>query len=329
MLLSICIPTHNRKDYLKQTIQSILSSIHAGNNQNIEICISDNCSTDGTDRMINEIIATNPVSKIYYKRNDSNIGADLNYISVIKMASSEYCWFLGSDDIILPNGIDDVLKLTAESGFDIILFSRINCTKDMEIKETEHFLKLDENDKYDFNNQNDLFRYLKNARSLGAFFSYLSSIVFKKSKWDAVTYDPTFTGSAFSHAYMLLSFMQSGLILKYVYTPAVLNRGGNDSFLDAGKFNRAFLDLNGYVTLFRYFFTDPAKLKKGKNYLKRLSGFTYLFYVSLYASNDEEWTKIENLSLYVGHSKFKLRLIKKMKLIGFGLRAIYRIKKLI
>jgi abequosyltransferase len=93
MILSICIPTYNRKDFLKETIQSILENVSMTNKNNFEICISDNCSTDNTDMMIKEIIQANPTCKISYKINSTNIGADLNYLSVIQMASGKYCWF--------------------------------------------------------------------------------------------------------------------------------------------------------------------------------------------------------------------------------------------
>ncbi|MDD2524542.1 MAG: glycosyltransferase, partial [Endomicrobiaceae bacterium] len=46
-LLSICIPTYNRADYLNQSIQSIVNSDGFGDK--VEIVISDNCSTDNTE----------------------------------------------------------------------------------------------------------------------------------------------------------------------------------------------------------------------------------------------------------------------------------------
>ena len=48
MLLSICIPTYNRGEYLRQTLQSIVSQDAWDDGKSVEITISDNCSTDDT-----------------------------------------------------------------------------------------------------------------------------------------------------------------------------------------------------------------------------------------------------------------------------------------
>lgn len=47
-LLSICIPTYNRSQYLKETIDSIIGQ-EEFKSENVEIVISDNCSTDDTE----------------------------------------------------------------------------------------------------------------------------------------------------------------------------------------------------------------------------------------------------------------------------------------
>ena len=45
-LLSICIPTYNRSGYLEQCLESI---VHQERFDEIEVIISDNCSTDDTE----------------------------------------------------------------------------------------------------------------------------------------------------------------------------------------------------------------------------------------------------------------------------------------
>ncbi|EBH2219729.1 glycosyltransferase, partial [Salmonella enterica] len=49
MLISFCIPTYNRKEYLEELLNSINNQEKF--NLDIEICISDNASTDGTEEM--------------------------------------------------------------------------------------------------------------------------------------------------------------------------------------------------------------------------------------------------------------------------------------
>ena len=50
-LLSICVPTYNREIYLQECLDSIISQ-DSFDEDTIEIIISDNASTDGTQSLI-------------------------------------------------------------------------------------------------------------------------------------------------------------------------------------------------------------------------------------------------------------------------------------
>lgn len=105
-LLSICIPTYNRKKYLQETLDSIFSQDWF-NEENIEIVISDNASTDGTRDFIQRYLFEH--KNIYYHRNEENIGADRNVLQAIQMGNGMYIWWITDDDIILPWGLWEVL----------------------------------------------------------------------------------------------------------------------------------------------------------------------------------------------------------------------------
>ena len=47
-LVTIAIPTFNRKEYLKQAIESVLEQSY----KNIELVVSDNHSDDGTEELV-------------------------------------------------------------------------------------------------------------------------------------------------------------------------------------------------------------------------------------------------------------------------------------
>ena len=53
VLLSICIPTYNRETYLAKTLDSIVNQNIFLSSDDINIVISDNCSTDGTEALVN------------------------------------------------------------------------------------------------------------------------------------------------------------------------------------------------------------------------------------------------------------------------------------
>lgn len=83
--LSICIPTYNRSEYLCDTIESIISQPEFTESDEVEIIISDNCSSDDTELAVKKYIERYP-EKIKYNRNTENI-RDLNYEKVLSMAS--------------------------------------------------------------------------------------------------------------------------------------------------------------------------------------------------------------------------------------------------
>lgn len=108
-ILSICIPTYNRAEFLQDTLNQILREIDVLKDD-IEICVSDNASTDNTARILRDMSASLPLR---WQRNKENLGYDSNVLASIKLAGSEYIWFMGDDDTILPGAIKalvDALK---------------------------------------------------------------------------------------------------------------------------------------------------------------------------------------------------------------------------
>ena len=104
MLISVCIPTYNRPD-------NLLNCLHALSLQtrkNFEVCVSDNCSKANISKIIK---IYKKKLKIKYKRNNKNLGFALNVLKVSQMASGEFVWFLGDDDLLIPTAIEKLTKL--------------------------------------------------------------------------------------------------------------------------------------------------------------------------------------------------------------------------
>ena len=92
-LVTIGIPTYNKADgFLKEAIQSALDQTYA----NIEIIVSDNCSTDNTTELIKQIRD----NRLEYNRHEVNIGPNNNFNYCLKQASGEYFLLLHDDDLI-------------------------------------------------------------------------------------------------------------------------------------------------------------------------------------------------------------------------------------
>lgn len=106
-LLSICIPTYNRATHLRNCLSSLIQSNVAAQPE-VQVCISDNCSTDHTRQVIDD--ATSQL-KIKYRKNASNLGLAKNIVEVVQMADGEFIWMLGDDDLLIPGGIERIIGL--------------------------------------------------------------------------------------------------------------------------------------------------------------------------------------------------------------------------
>jgi glycosyltransferase involved in cell wall biosynthesis len=92
-LVTIGIPTFNRADqYLKEAIESAVKQTYP----NLEIIVSDNCSSDDTG----QIVESFNNSRIRYHRHDKNIGGNANFNFCLKQAKGAFFLLLHDDDLI-------------------------------------------------------------------------------------------------------------------------------------------------------------------------------------------------------------------------------------
>lgn len=99
--ITVVTPFFNTEDYLHRCIQSVLSQ----KNVNIQFFLIDDCSTDNS-LSIAEYYARMD-SRIVLIKNESNIGQGESRNKAIKLADSQYIYFVDSDDYLENN---DTLK---------------------------------------------------------------------------------------------------------------------------------------------------------------------------------------------------------------------------
>lgn len=104
MLLSICIPTYNRPENLKNCLDSIAKQVST----DFEVCISDNASKADIGKIIQPF---KKKFKIRFKRNKKNLGFAMNVLNVSLMARGRFIWFLGDDDLLTKNSLSFLIKL--------------------------------------------------------------------------------------------------------------------------------------------------------------------------------------------------------------------------
>jgi glycosyltransferase involved in cell wall biosynthesis len=93
-LVTIGIPVYNGERYLKQALDSIIKQDYS----NLEIIISDNCSTDKTKDICLEYALQD--SRIKYHRQEINIGATANFNFILKLASGIFFTWAACDDFL-------------------------------------------------------------------------------------------------------------------------------------------------------------------------------------------------------------------------------------
>ena len=115
-LVSIGLPTYNRGDQLARAVESVLAQTH----REFELTISDNASTDATERLCREIAATDP--RIHYVRHATNRGPTENFNYVFERLAAEYVMVLGDDDWLDPGYVAACLRvLEAEPDVAVVV----------------------------------------------------------------------------------------------------------------------------------------------------------------------------------------------------------------
>ena len=101
-LISVIIPTYNRADTLLDAIRSVLSQTY----NNIELIVVDDGSTDGTAEII-EVFSDQVISLKTLKNSGACAARNLG----LEVSSAEYVAFLDSDDLWLPNKLEEQLAV--------------------------------------------------------------------------------------------------------------------------------------------------------------------------------------------------------------------------
>jgi len=92
---SICVPQFNRTSFLMEACKSIIGQTF----QSLEVCISDDRSTDGREDELIYFLEHNSISFVYRKL-ESNSRYDANLRASIALARGKYCLLLGNDDCL-------------------------------------------------------------------------------------------------------------------------------------------------------------------------------------------------------------------------------------
>ncbi|WNO61695.1 glycosyltransferase family 2 protein [Rheinheimera sp. MMS21-TC3] len=107
-LVSIIMPAHNVSQFIKASINSVISQSF----QNWELLVVDDCSTDDTIDCILPYLTDNRIKLI---RNSKNLGGAGSRNVAISEAKGRYIAFLDSDDLWTPDKLEHQINFMQEN----------------------------------------------------------------------------------------------------------------------------------------------------------------------------------------------------------------------
>ncbi len=118
-ILSICIATYNRADYIGETLESIIPQLA----DDVEVLVVDGASTDNTEEIVSQYAKNE--SRIRYVRLPAKGGVDQDYDKSVNLAHGEYCWLFTDDDTLKPGAVEAVKKSIKEGHGLIIVNAEV------------------------------------------------------------------------------------------------------------------------------------------------------------------------------------------------------------
>ena len=168
-MIDIIITNYNRETLITRAINSVFNQSY----QDIHLIIVDDCSTDNSVKVIEDLLEHN-TSKVECTlvKNKVNVGAGASREIGIRFLKGKYMTFLDSDDYLEPSFIEDLVKYTKKD-YDIISY---NCT----------YL---EGDKRTYcNNLTEDKEFTTDKLELVKYCKFLNGSLIKSSLWDKVKY---------------------------------------------------------------------------------------------------------------------------------------------
>ena len=110
-LVSIITPALDCERFIGKTIESVLAQTY----QNWELLVQDDCSADGTDRIVKALAQKD--GRIKYEQNMATSGAALTRNAALRRAKGRWIAFLDSDDQWLPEKLEKQLRFMAENNY--------------------------------------------------------------------------------------------------------------------------------------------------------------------------------------------------------------------
>jgi glycosyltransferase involved in cell wall biosynthesis len=121
-ILTICIPTFNRIDFLKKQMLFFQSQINKNEKiiKKVTFIVADNASTDNTATFLSQFRKDNNFFE--YIINPSNLGIIGNIGVLLNSSVSEYVWFVSDDDELKDGVVEEVIAIINQNNRPEFIF---------------------------------------------------------------------------------------------------------------------------------------------------------------------------------------------------------------
>jgi glycosyltransferase involved in cell wall biosynthesis len=116
-MFSVVIPTYNRAEYLRFTLETCCEQTHPS----VEFIIQDDNSTDHTAEVAEFYTRTD--ARFRYCNVGQNVGMRGNFENSLNQTNGEYLIFLGGDDALIPDALNDLAEIVSRHPLKIITWA--------------------------------------------------------------------------------------------------------------------------------------------------------------------------------------------------------------
>jgi len=121
-LVSIMLPVRNGAGRIEGAIRSVLGQDH----ERLQLVISDNASTDGTEEICRDLAATD--DRIFYRRHPENVGLFDNFVRTTELVAGTFFRWVGDDDRLEPTCVSRSLQAFAEDDRLVLVTTQVAYT---------------------------------------------------------------------------------------------------------------------------------------------------------------------------------------------------------
>ncbi|MGA8212719.1 MAG: glycosyltransferase [Candidatus Sulfotelmatobacter sp.] len=116
--VSIGLPIFNAEKYLELSLDSILSQTYT----NFELIVSDNASSDASEKICRDYAARD--ARVRYHRNSRNHGPTFNFRQVVQLSSGKYFLWAAHDDVFAPTYVARCVEVLQQYPDVVLCYSR-------------------------------------------------------------------------------------------------------------------------------------------------------------------------------------------------------------